>query len=82
MLIHVHTTAEQVALIYTGINGYLDDLPVGDVKQYCTSLISYISTSKKPYAEIVASTNQFTEEAEASLKEIISETKETFAKTN
>ena len=76
------SVAEQVALIYTGINGYLDDLPVGDVKNYCTTLVSYISTSKKPFAEIVRSTNQFTEEAEASLKEIISETKETFAKTN
>merc|ERR1712228_777640 len=71
----------QVALIYTGINGYLDDLEVGDVKAYCASLLSYITTSKKPFVEIVGSTNQFTEEAEASLKELISETKETFAKT-
>jgi F-type H+-transporting ATPase subunit alpha len=75
------SVAEQVALIYAGINGYLDDIEVGDVKNYCTSLISYITTSKKSYAEIVGSTNQFTEEAEASLKEIISETKEIFAKT-
>jgi len=75
------SVAEQVALIYTGINGYLDDLAVGDVKAYCAKLISFISTSNKPFAEIVGSTNQFTEEAEASLKEIISETKETFAKT-
>ena len=75
------SVAEQVALIYTGINGYLDDLEVGDVKNYCASLVSYISTSKKDFAEIVGSTNQFTEEAEASLKEIIAETKDTFAKT-
>jgi F-type H+-transporting ATPase subunit alpha len=75
------SVAEQVALIYTGINGYLDDLTVGDVKKYCVSLVSYIKTSKKPFAEIVGSTNQFTEEAETSLKEIITETKEMFAKT-
>jgi F-type H+-transporting ATPase subunit alpha len=72
---------QQVALIYTGINGYLDDLAVGDVKSYCASLITYLSTSKKPYMEIVSSTNQFTEEAEASLKEAISESKEAFKKT-
>jgi F-type H+-transporting ATPase subunit alpha len=36
------SVAEQVALIYTGINGYLDDLAVGDVKNYCASLVSYI----------------------------------------
>ena len=72
---------EQVALIYAGINGYLDDLEVGDVKKYCTSLVSYITTSNKPFAEIVSSTKQFTKEAEASLKEIISESKDIFAKT-
>ena len=75
------SVAEQVALIYTGINGYLDDLPVSDVKRYCSSLISYLATSKKSYVGIVGSTNQFTDEAEASLKEIISETKAIFAKT-
>jgi F-type H+-transporting ATPase subunit alpha len=32
------SVAQQVALIYTGINGYLDDLPVANVKKYCTSL--------------------------------------------
>jgi len=31
--------------------------------------------------QIVTSTNQFTEEAETSLKEIIAESKDTFAKT-
>jgi F-type H+-transporting ATPase subunit alpha len=74
------SVAEQVALIYTGINGYLDNLPVSDVKKYCSTLVTYISTSKKPYAEIVSSTRQFTPEAEASLKEIITESKETFLK--
>ena len=72
---------EQVALIYTGINGFLDDLEVGDVKDYCASLVAYLSSSNKPYTEIVRSTNQFTDEAEASLKEAIAESKEAFAKT-
>ena len=74
------SVAEQVALIYTGINGFLDDLEVSDVKQYCASLISYLSTSQKPYVEIVTTTNQFTDEAEASLKEAIAESKDLFAK--
>merc|ERR1712151_1246518 len=75
------SVAEQVALIYTGINGFLDDLEVSDVKNYCASLVTYLSTSQKPYVNIVRSTNQFTEEAEVSLKEIIAESKETFLKT-
>lgn len=74
------SVAEQVALIYTGINGYLDDLAVADIKSYAASLISYLGTSKKPYTDIVSSTNQFTEEAEASLKEAIAESKNLFMK--
>merc|ERR1711994_476293 len=47
------SVAEQVALIYTGINGELDDLEVSSVKQYCASLLSYLNTSKKSYIDIV-----------------------------
>jgi len=50
------------------------------VKNYCASLISYLTTSQKPYLSIVTSTNQFTDEAEASLKEAIAESKELFLK--
>jgi F-type H+-transporting ATPase subunit alpha len=71
---------QQVALIYTGINGFLDDLPVSDVKKYCVSLISYIDSSKKIYIDIVSSTNQFTDEAETALKEAIFESKDLFVK--
>ena len=72
---------EQVALIYTGINGFLDDLEVSDIKDYCSSLVTFLSTTKKSFVEIVGSTNQFTPEAEDSLKEIISESKELFLKS-
>ena len=68
----------QVALIYTGINGQLDDLAVSDVKEYCTSLLSYLATSKKKYYEVVDSTNQFTDEAETLLNEAITESKALF----
>merc|ERR1712151_613448 len=74
------SVGQQIPLIYTGINGFLDDLPLEDVKPYCGSLLSYLSTSQKPYLNIVGSTNQFTGEAEASLKEVIAESKELFKK--
>ena len=72
------SVAEQVALIYTGINGYLDELEVTDVKEYCASLLKFLSTSQKPFVEIVTTTKQFTEEAENSLKEAIQESKSLF----
>ena len=69
---------EQVALIYSGINGFLDDLEVTDVKKFSASLIQTLN-SQKSYLEAVGSTNQFTQEAETLLKEAISATKTGFA---
>ena len=76
------SVAEQVALIYTGINGYLDDLAVDQVKKYCATLLKFLATSQKPYIGIVTDTNQFTDEAEASLKESIAESKVIFSQNN
>jgi len=76
------SVGQQVALIYTWINGQLDYLEVSTVKKYCASLLSYLETSQKPFLEIVRTTNQFTEEAEASLNEAIAESKELFLKTS
>ena len=67
------SVAQQVALIYTGINGFLDDLEVADVKKYCASLLSYLATSNNSYIDTVTSTNQFTDEAETALKDAIAE---------
>ena len=75
------SVGEQVALIFTGINGYLDDLAVSDVKSYCLSFIKYLATSQNPYLEIIRTTNQFTDEAEASLKQAIAESKDLFIKS-
>ena len=73
------SVAQQVALIYTGINGELDDIEVSKVKKYCTTLLSYLSSSKKSYLDIVTDTNQFTDEAETLLKEAIVESKASFS---
>ena len=75
------SVSQQVALIYTGINGYLDDLEVSDVKNYCASLLTYLETSNQPYLELVRTTNQFTDEAESSLQTAIAESKDAYAKS-
>eukprot|EP00980_Cylindrotheca_fusiformis_P031183 scaffold25935_cov2061-Cylindrotheca_fusiformis.AAC.9 len=63
------------------INGFLDDLEVADVKKYCASLLSYLETSNNSYVDTVTSTNQFTDEAEAALKDAITESKDVFVKS-
>ena len=71
------SVAQQVALIYAGINGCLDDLEVSDVKKFSASLLQTLD-SQKSYIDIVRSTNQFTDEAETTLNEAIISTKTGF----
>ena len=65
------SVAEQVALIYSGINGYLDTLEVSEVKTFSSRLLEQLIRQSE-YTEIVDKTSQFTEDAEAALQDSIS----------
>lgn len=71
------SVAEQVAVIYSGINGYLDDIPVDKVTTYVKNLRDYLKTGKPKYLEIVQAQKVLSDEAESLLKEAITETKQT-----
>ena len=70
--------AEQVALIvYAGLNGYTDEIPVNLVKTFSTSLISYLKTSKPEYGKAIADSSKLDDAAETVLKAAIESVKET-----
>ena len=69
---------EQVALVYAGLNGYLDDIPVDKITTFTGGLREYLKTSKPQYGEIVQKEKVLTDEAETLLKEAITEYKKTF----
>ena len=70
---------EQVAIIYAGINGYMDEIPVDQVSKFTVGLRDYLRTSKPKYGEIVqGGAKALTEEAEKLLKEGITEFKQSF----
>jgi F-type H+-transporting ATPase subunit alpha len=69
---------EQVAIVYAGLNGYLDDLAVDKITSFTRGLREYLKTSKPKYCEIVRQEKQLTDEAESILKEAITEYKQTF----
>ena len=71
---------QQVALIYAGINGFLDELSVDDVKKYCAFLLDGLKTST--YISLATETLKLTDEVEASLVESINDTKEVFMNSN
>ncbi|MBW4693612.1 MAG: F0F1 ATP synthase subunit alpha [Lyngbya sp. HA4199-MV5] len=73
------SVAEQVASIYAGINGYLDEIPVDKVVAFLKGLREYLKNSVPQYGDIVRNQKQLNEEAEGLLKGAIAEYKKTFA---
>jgi F-type H+-transporting ATPase subunit alpha len=69
---------EQVAIIYTGTNGFLDDLEIDQIKPFISALRTYLASSKPEYASAVTSSKTLTPEAETALKAAIDEVKQTF----
>ena len=69
---------EQVATIYTGVNGYLDVIEVNQVRNFLAELRQYITTNKPQFGSIIREKKAFTDEAQAILKEAIKEHTEAF----
>ena len=75
------SVAEQVARVYAGLNGYLDDVPVDQASEFARGLQEYLGNNKTKYGEIIASEKKLTDEAESLLKEGITEFKQSFTAT-
>eukprot|EP00955_Chlamydomonas_euryale_P049992 354431-Chlamydomonas_euryale.AAC.5 len=65
------SVAEQVASIYVGTNGYLDSLPVENVRSFLIGFRSFLASDFSKFGEIISETLTFTPEAEAVLKEAV-----------
>ena len=72
---------EQVAVLYAGLNGYLDEIPTEKITTFAQGLREYLQTSKQQYVDIVRDQKQLNDEAEKLLKEAIAEYKQTFMAT-
>jgi len=66
---------EQVALIYAGINGFLDDIPVDEVKEFIVKLRSYIRNSAPQFISSIQSEKKLSPENEEVLKTAIAAVK-------
>jgi F-type H+-transporting ATPase subunit alpha len=64
---------EQVATIYTGIQGYLETFKVDEVRGFLVGLREYVATQKPEFGEIIRTTKAFDSKAEAMLVEAIEE---------
>ena len=66
---------EQVAIIYAGINGYLDDIEVANVLPFIAKLRPYLRNSVPDFISNVNNTKKMDEGSEELLKKAIAEVK-------
>jgi F-type H+-transporting ATPase subunit alpha len=71
--------SDQVAIIYTGINGYLDDVEVESIKAFLVGFREFLNSTKPNFKQIIDSTKTFTSEAESILKSAILDYKKSFS---
>ena len=69
---------EQVISIYAGTNGYLDGLPVEQVRRFEAGLLESIRLRNADLLTDIATKKELTNEIVARLKKVISEFAETF----
>jgi F-type H+-transporting ATPase subunit alpha len=62
---------EQVALIYAGTNGYLDDLPLSQINPFVSAFQEYLVSQEKRFIQSVKESKKLSPESESLLKEAI-----------
>ena len=70
---------EQVVSIYTGVNGYLDDLPKDKVLEFETDFLKFMRSAYADVLNEIGSTGKLDDATEEKLQKAINEFKSTFA---
>jgi len=69
----------QVAIIYAGTNGYLDDIPVSEVRTFETELYTFLDTRHPQLLRGIAEKKQLDDQLKATLDAAVKEFKSDFA---
>jgi F-type H+-transporting ATPase subunit alpha len=72
-------TEEQVAVIFAGVNGYLDKLPVSSVRDFETGLLSLLRSEHKGLLDSIRDEGQLTDQIRADLKAVLDRYAKNFA---
>ncbi|MGB8816416.1 MAG: F0F1 ATP synthase subunit alpha, partial [Rhizobiaceae bacterium] len=67
---------EQVAVIYAGVNGYLDKIAVNQVGKFEQGLLAYMRSDGKPILDTIRTEKQLSDDTRGKLKDAV----DTFAK--
>nr|YP_009541874.1 ATP synthase CF1 alpha subunit [Neogoniolithon spectabile]AYR06083.1 ATP synthase CF1 alpha subunit [Neogoniolithon spectabile] len=69
---------EQVAIIYAGINGYLDDIPLSNVQKFINTLRQDLVNTKPEFGDNIRKTSKLDNNSEELLKKSIIDIKQGF----
>jgi F-type H+-transporting ATPase subunit alpha len=70
---------EQVCSIYTGVNGYLDPLPLNRVKAFEDGLLTLLRTSHADILQAISSSRDLGDDTAAKLKSVVDNYAKSFA---
>src|SRR5436853_3746195 len=68
----------QVAVLYAGVNGYLDDIPVADVSRFAEELVEHLR-AEGTILQTISETGDLPDEVAAKLEEEIKKLQQSFA---
>ncbi|WP_018750027.1 F0F1 ATP synthase subunit alpha [Paenibacillus sanguinis] len=69
----------QVVSLYTAVKGYLDDIPLSDVRRFESEFLAFIQHQHNDVLQSIRDTKDLTADNEAKLKEVIEQFKRGFA---
>ena len=69
---------KQITIIYAGTNGYLNEIPVNDVRRYETELYDYVVSSGSKLFEMILETKKMTEDVKAEMESVLTKFKDVF----
>ena len=73
--------AEQVAVVYAGVKGLIDEVPVEDVTKFAAELREYLKVNKAEFIDEILKEKKLNDGLEATLKEVIKEVKSSMLAT-
>lgn len=72
---------KQVAIIFAGSNGFLDDVPVEDIRRFETELYQYLDNSRPEVLQGIRDTRDLNDQNKANLNSALKEFKGNFSST-
>jgi F-type H+-transporting ATPase subunit alpha len=69
---------DQVVSVFSGTQGFLDDLPVAEVRKFETALLTHMHAVHQPLLDKIRSTGKLDDEGLAALKDAVGKFKAGF----